>query len=209
MIPDLVAGTIAGFAICGVGHPFDTLKVLNQTAPAKFPTMGSAFRSVIKNNGPAGLYKGVGSPMVGNGILNAVQFTIFSRLKNRFTNDGKDMTIGRISAAASLTGLVVAMVEGPQDLFKTQTQAQMLDAGNKNAAPPRYKGTFDCARVILKERGMMGATQGLQATMFRNFVGVGAYYAIYEATRMELAGKDRPVSSLSPFEVLLAGGCGG
>jgi solute carrier family 25 (mitochondrial carnitine/acylcarnitine transporter), member 20/29 len=209
MLPDLIAGTIAGFAICGVGHPFDTLKVLNQTAPAKFPTMGSAFSSVVKNNGPAGLYKGVGSPMVGNGILNAIQFTIFSRLKNQFTNEGKDMTIPRISAAAALTGLVVALVEGPQDLFKTQTQAQMLDSGNKSAAPPKYKGTFDCAKVILKERGLAGAGQGLAATMCRNFVGVGAYYAGYEATRMKLAGKDRPVSALSPFEVLLAGGCGG
>jgi hypothetical protein len=103
----------------------------------------------------------------------------------------------------------------PQDLFKSQMQAQMLApaagaGGAAAAAPvaPKYAGTLDCARTILRERGVGGVFQGVEATVYRNFVGVCAYFYFYEAVRMWQAG-DKPVSSLSSLQVLLAGGCGG
>lgn len=211
-LADLVAGTFAGFAICGVGHPFDTLKVLAQLQPDKYSNMVVAAKDTIKTHGLGGLYKGVGSPLIGNGLYNAVQFAVFARLKDIFTDGGRKNTVERISQAAAVTGIAVAAVEGPQDLFKSQMQAQMIEpaAGSAAAAStkPKYTGTFDCARVILRERGFAGVFQGLQATVFRNFVGVGAYFAVYEALRLKMAG-DKPVTSLSAWHVLFAGGCGG
>jgi solute carrier family 25 carnitine/acylcarnitine transporter 20/29 len=205
-LADLVAGTFAGFAICGVGHPFDTLKVMAQMQPDKYSNMVVAARDTVRKHGPGGLYKGVGSPLVGNGLYNAVQFAVFARLKDRFTDGGRAVTVERISQAAAVTGIFVACVEGPQDLFKSQVQAQMVHAAA--AGKPKYAGTLDCARVILRERGLAGAFQGLQATVLRNFVGVGAYFAAYEALRLKMAG-DAPVSSLSAWHVMFAGGCGG
>lgn len=213
-LADLVAGTFAGFAICGVGHPFDTLKVLAQLQPEKYSNMVVAAKDTIKTHGLGGLYKGVGSPLIGNGLYNAVQFAVFARLKDIFTDSGRKNTVDRISQAAAVTGIFVAVVEGPQDLFKSQMQAQMIEpaagsaASAAAAAKPKYTGTFDCARVILRERGFGGVFQGLQATVFRNFVGVGAYFAVYEALRLKMAG-DKPVTSLSAWHVLFAGGCGG
>lgn len=74
--------------------------------------------------------------------------------------------------------------------------------------PPKFTGTFDCAKTIIRERGLAGVTQGLQATIARNFVGVCAYFYFYEAMRMFQAG-DKPVTSLNGWQVLLAGGIGG
>lgn len=209
-LADLVAGTFAGVAICGVGHPFDTLKVLAQLQPDKYSNMVVAAKDTIKTHGLGGLYKGVSSPLIGNGLYNAVQFAVFARLKDVFTDGGRKNTVDRISQAAAVTGVFVAVVEGPQDLFKSQMQAQMIEpaAGSAAAAKPKYAGTFDCARIIVRERGFAGIFQGLQATIFRNFVGVGAYFAVYEAMRLKMAG-DKPVSSLSAWHVLFAGGCGG
>ena len=68
VVADLVAGTFAGFGICAVGHPFDTLKVLLQTQPEKYRGMGDAFRQTVKAYGFGGLYRGVASPLVGMGM---------------------------------------------------------------------------------------------------------------------------------------------
>lgn len=203
VLVDLLAGTVAGFAICAVGHPFDTLKVLMQMQPDKYPTLAASARSTLAQHGVAGLYRGVASPLIGNALYNAVQFAVFARLKDAFTEQGRVVDLNRIGAAAACTGVFVAMVEGPQDLFKSQMQAQMLKSSS-----PAYSGTLDCARTILRERGVAGLGQGLLSTVGRNIVGVCAYFVFYDAVRMGMAG-ERPLSSLSTLQVLLAGGCGG
>jgi solute carrier family 25 carnitine/acylcarnitine transporter 20/29 len=113
-LPDLVAGTFAGFGICAVGHPFDTLKVMLQTQPDKYRGMGDAARSTLAQYGVGGLYRGVASPLVGMGIFNAVQFAVFGAAKAFTTNNGQNPSLGNVAAAAAGTGVVVAFVEGPQ-----------------------------------------------------------------------------------------------
>jgi len=228
---DIAAGCFAGFGICAVGHPFDTLKVLLQTG--RYSSLGGAFRATVETHGLGGLYKGVASPLVGMGIFNAVQFAVFAGLKRSLTDDGRNVTLNRIAAAAGITGIFVAFVEGPQDLFKCQMQAQMQTgagagagagagvaaaaaaagktAGAPAAAPPaRYAGTLDCARTIIRERGLLaGPLQGIGITIARNVVGVTAYFYFYEGARLYMAGKARRVDELGFLETMLAGGLGG
>lgn len=109
-----------------------------------------------------------------------------------------------VQAAAGFTGIFVAFVEGPQDLFKCQMQAQM-----QGTRPAKYNGTWDCAKTIVRERGLFrGPLQGISATVARNIVGVTAYFYFYEWARLVMA-KDKPVTSLSPLQVMFAGGLGG
>lgn len=187
------------------GHPFDTMKVLMQTNPSGYKGMGDAARQIVARKGLKGLYEGVASPLIGMGIFNAVQFAVFAASKRVITNDGKDVTLNRIAAAAGFTGIFVAFVEGPQDLFKSQMQSQMqAPAGT----PLKYASTMDCCKTILRERGASGPFQGIGATIARNIVGVTMYFYVYEAARLGMAG-DKPVSSLPPLAVMLAGGLGG
>ena len=204
-LPDLVAGTFAGFGICAVGHPFDTLKVMMQTQPDKYRGMGEAARQTLAQYGVGGLYRGVASPLVGMGIFNAVQFAVFGAAKAFTTNNGQNPSLGNVAAAAAGTGVVVAFVEGPQDLFKCQMQAAGADPAT---GKPRYAGTLDCVRTIVRQRGLLGTLQGIDATIARNLVGVTAYFYVYEMARLQMAG-GAPVSSLGFLQVMLAGGCGG
>jgi solute carrier family 25 carnitine/acylcarnitine transporter 20/29 len=201
-LPDLVAGTFAGFGICAVGHPFDTVKVLLQTQPGRYSGMTDAFRQTIAARGPLGLYAGVASPLIGMGIFNAVQFTIFGAAKSYATDGGRAPSLNRIAAAAGFTGIFVAFIEGPQDLFKCQMQSQ-------GAGAKAYAGTWDCVKTIVRERGARGALQGIEATVVRNVIGVTAYFYVYEAARLALAGKTRRVEQLSFLEVMFSGGLGG
>ncbi|KAF9580335.1 hypothetical protein BGW38_003061, partial [Lunasporangiospora selenospora] len=67
---DVVAGTVGGWAQVISGHPFDTLKVRLQTQPnpPKYHGAMDCLRVTLKEEGPAGLYKGVTSPLMGIGI---------------------------------------------------------------------------------------------------------------------------------------------
>lgn len=58
-----LSGTIAGIAVCLVGHPFDTLKVRLQTQPVHQPVYNGLLDCFVKTlrwEGIGGLYKGVG-----------------------------------------------------------------------------------------------------------------------------------------------------
>jgi len=60
---NVAAGTVAGIAVCLVGHPFDTLKVRLQTQPIDNPIYSGLVDCVYKTlkwEGISGLYKGVG-----------------------------------------------------------------------------------------------------------------------------------------------------
>lgn len=151
------------------------------------------------------------------GIFNAVQFAVFANIKGTLTDNGKNSTLNRIAASAGLTGIFVAFVEGPQDLFKCQMQMQMSaptegtaggGGGGGASAVKRYNGTLDCAQTILRDRGFAGPFQGIGATIARNIVGVTAYFYFYEYARLVMAG-EKPVTSLGFLETMLAGGIGG
>lgn len=57
----MVAGGCAGVAYWGVPYPADTVKSKIQTVP-RFSSMGfvEAFKTIVKEEGIAGLYKGCG-----------------------------------------------------------------------------------------------------------------------------------------------------
>jgi len=52
------------------------------------------------------------SPLIGNGLYNAVQFAVFANVKRAFTDEGRKTTLNRIAAAGAVTGIFVACVEG-------------------------------------------------------------------------------------------------
>ena len=75
------SGTVAGIAVCLVGHPFDTLKVRLQTQPVGRPVYNGlvdCFIKTLKWEGIGGLYKGVGRLIMLialKGIRDTLQFT--------------------------------------------------------------------------------------------------------------------------------------
>lgn len=168
----------------------------------------------MSQDGLKGLYRGVTSPLAGMAAFNAAQFAAFQSFRELFTRDG--VTVPRITAAGAATGAVVALIEGPMDLIKSQVQKQLsiqrtalLEGGPEAAAKVKleYSGTGDCLKKVLAARGPLGLFQGLPATILRNMIGVGAYFGVYEAIKLQVTNHGaRKATSL---EVLAAGGMGG
>jgi solute carrier family 25 carnitine/acylcarnitine transporter 20/29 len=179
-----LAGTAAGIAGCLVGHPFDTLKVRLQTQPVDKPVyrgLADCFMKTMKWEGIGGLYRGVGSPIVGQMFFRATLFTSFYQFTALLADKdhpGQRLASAKYFLAGSMTGFVAAFVEGPIDLLKTKMQIEIIRM--KGGGTPRYRNVFHAGRVIFHEFGFRGLFQGVAATSLRDTPACGIYFGFYE-----------------------------
>lgn len=185
-IKDITAGTVGGISICLVGHPFDTLKVRLQTQPtgseAIYKGLGDCFKQTVKEEGIGGLYKGVGSPLVGQMFFRACMFLSYGQsvhLIQSYLTDKRPMETKWYFLAGAMTGFVSAFIESPIDFFKSQVQVEVIRT-KKTGQAARYRNVFHCASTIVKERGIKGAYQGFSGTLARNVPASASFFGIYE-----------------------------
>ncbi|XP_065183523.1 mitochondrial substrate carrier family protein G-like [Sycon ciliatum] len=210
---DVVAGTCGGIAICLVGHPFDTLKVRLQTQPTDHPLYSGlfdCFKKTLKWEGMGGLYRGVGSPLVGQMFFRATLFSTYYQTQRMFSSyPGQRLHQGEYMVCGAITGGAVSFVEGPVDLFKSKMQAQIIRErvyGEK----PVYRNVFDCAGQIMRKHGIRGAYQALPAVAMRNVPAFATYFTTAEDIRNRYSRKlGLPVSQLPFYVTMVAGATGG
>jgi len=203
-LKDIFAGSVGGVAQVFVGHPLDLIKVRLQTMGGLYSGTLDCLKKTVAQEGLAGLYKGVQSPLVGLSFMNSVMFLAYGQSKAFIRTDpNTPLTIGQLTIAGAMTGVAVSFVESPVDFFKSQMQVQV--AGKE----PQYTGMVDCAQKIIRARGFAGAFQGLNATFLRDIPSNAAYFGFYEMTRRALVPAGGRVEDLSSLSVMAAGGIGG
>ncbi|KAN0021974.1 hypothetical protein ACTFIU_004123 [Dictyostelium citrinum] len=209
-IKDIIAGSIGGVGQVFTGHPLDTIKVRLQTQPVGNPIYSGTMdclKKTIAQEGFAGLYKGVASPLVGLSIMNSVMFLAYGQSKTLIQklsdNPNEPLDLKGLTAAGALAGIAIGFVDAPVDLFKSQMQVQQ---GDKS----QYKSTGDCAKQIWKIGGIRGVFQGLGATLVRDIPANACYFGAYELCREVLASNNNiSVNQLSSLQIMAAGGAGG
>eukprot|EP01113_Clastostelium_recurvatum_P031725 TRINITY_DN3993_c0_g1_i2.p1 TRINITY_DN3993_c0_g1~~TRINITY_DN3993_c0_g1_i2.p1 ORF type:complete len:298 (+),score=57.71 TRINITY_DN3993_c0_g1_i2:69-962(+) len=203
-VKDIFAGSIGGVAQVLVGHPLDTIKVRLQTQGHLYSGTADCFRKTVSQEGFMGLYKGIQSPLVGLAVMNSVMFLAYGQAKAFLhTDPARPLSIAQLTLAGGLAGIAVSFVEGPVDFFKSQMQVQV--AGKE----PQYTGIVDCAKKIVRARGVFGAYQGLGATFLRDVPSNAAYFGFYELARRAMVPASGRVEDLSSLKVMAAGGFGG
>lgn len=128
LVQELVAGTFGGWAQVVVGHPFDTLKVRLQTQPdpPKYRNAFDCFKTIVREEGFRGLYKGVNSPLMGVGVCNAILFSTNGHFRRMFQGDNatRPLTLSEIATAGAFTGVVMSFFSCPMELLKVMLQTQ-------------------------------------------------------------------------------------
>lgn len=214
---DVFAGTCGGIAVTLVGHPFDTLKVRLQTQPTNPPIYSGVvdcLQKTIKWEGPAGLYKGVTSPLAGQMFFRATLFGAFGGSKRWLaTNwDGSPRELKPIDfyKAGMITGFAAAFTEGPIDFYKSQLQVQIIKAkADPNYKPP-YTSVFDCVKSTIRQNGIRGPFQSLGPTIVRNTPANAAFLGTFQLLKEKAAVHyDCKVSELPAWSVVSAAGAGG
>lgn len=156
------AGLSAGAIGALVGNPAD-LSLIRMQADSTLPLdqrrnykgVFDSFRSIIRDEGVTGLWKGSLPTVTRAMALNLGMLATFDQAKEYF---GKIMGAGWSAslAASALSGFAASFFSLPFDFVKTRIQKMKPDA--KGNLP--YKGPLDCAMKVIRNEGPMAFYSG-------------------------------------------------
>ncbi|XP_024293546.1 mitochondrial basic amino acids transporter isoform X1 [Oncorhynchus tshawytscha] len=201
---DFAAGCIGGAAGVLVGHPFDTVKVRLQVQSVDRPLYRGTyhcFQSIVRQESMTGLYKGIGSPMMGLTFINAIVFGVQGNAMRRL---GHDTPLNQFLAGAS-AGALQSVICCPMELAKTRMQLQGL--GERKSKQKLYKNSLDCLVRIYRKEGFRGINRGMVTTLVRETPGFGIYFLTYDVLTRSLGCE--PDDPYMILKLLFAGGMSG
>ena len=145
---ELLGGTVGGVAQAVSGHPLDTIKVRLQASNTAYAGAVDCARQTLRNEGVRGFFRGLSSPLVSMGILNAAIFTLGATSKRVVAwaagfDSVKELRTPHVIASAWLTAPFYCLFVCPVDVVKNRLQIQTAEG------TARYSGPIDC---IVKRR---------------------------------------------------------
>jgi solute carrier family 25 oxoglutarate transporter 11 len=157
------AGLSAGAVGAFVGTPAD-LSLVRMQADSMLPveqrrnyrSVFDAFRSIVRDEGLFGLWKGSTPTVVRAMSLNLGMLATFDQAKEYFQGIFGSEGWTASLAASALSGLGASVFSLPFDFVKTRVQRMRPDA---NGVMP-YKGPVDCAMRVLRNEGPLAFYAG-------------------------------------------------
>ncbi|XP_051942287.1 mitochondrial basic amino acids transporter isoform X2 [Hippocampus zosterae] len=176
------------------------LQVQNADKPLYRGTL-HCFQSIVRQESTLGLYKGLGSPMMGLTFINAIVFGVQGNAMRKL---GRDTPLNQFLAGAS-AGAIQCVICCPMELAKTRMQMQ--GTGEKKSKRKMYKNSLDCLLRIYNKEGIRGINRGMVTTLIRETPGFGVYFLAYDVLTRHL-GCEPEDPYLIP-KLLFAGGMSG
>eukprot|EP00698_Gefionella_okellyi_P018352 TRINITY_DN5493_c0_g1_i2.p2 TRINITY_DN5493_c0_g1~~TRINITY_DN5493_c0_g1_i2.p2 ORF type:complete len:318 (+),score=68.18 TRINITY_DN5493_c0_g1_i2:35-955(+) len=212
----LTSGIMGGMGLVLAGHPLDTIKVRMQTMPTPAPGQAPMFTGMIdclvktvRNETVFGLFKGMGSPLVGVPPMYAVVFASYGwcakLVRDPATGDAP-LSIWRTMLAGAGSGAITTVVTTPVEGIKARLQVQYH---RPKGTPAEFSGPFDAARKIFVKDGVKGLMRGFWPTFARDVPGSMSYFGAYEFVRRMFVPEGGTLNDVHPLALLFAGGMGG
>ncbi|CAH1783501.1 unnamed protein product [Owenia fusiformis] len=121
--------------------------------------------TIVREEGPRGLMKGVFPSVLREGIYSTIRLGAYEPIKRMFgATDPAHTPLWKKICAGGISGAIGSSIATPTDLVKVRLQAE----GNlPQGQTPRYTGTFDAFRQIIKYEGIRGLYVGVGPTVQR------------------------------------------
>jgi len=202
----LVAGGCAGLCSSLVSTPFDVCKTILQVQKQprgatcelnKYSGVSGTFRTIAREEGIRGIYRGLGTTMLALAPNWGVYFYAYHQFKALGLSSGyfKETTSLYICTAMSAAA-VTDFFCNPLWMIKTRLQTQQ-------ARSRKYRSTLHAFSCIVREEGPRALWQGFVPQLF-GVVHVAIQFPLYEHLKKVLSeGEQRPTLS-SPVQIVLA-----
>ncbi|KAI4522856.1 mitochondrial carrier domain-containing protein [Schizophyllum commune] len=184
----LCAGGMAGTSVDILFFPLDTLKTRLQ-APQGF----------VKAGGFHGVYKGLGSVVVGSAPGAALFFSTYEFMKHNLPFPEHLAPLAHM-ASASVAETAACLVRVPVEVIKTRTQTMTFG--------PEGKSSFGALKLTLQHEGPRGLFRGFGTTLMRDIPFTALQFPMYEffkRTAAKALGHER----LPAYEAALCGSVAG
>uniref|UniRef100_A0A674EL97 Mitochondrial 2-oxodicarboxylate carrier n=1 Tax=Salmo trutta TaxID=8032 RepID=A0A674EL97_SALTR len=169
--------------------------------PHNYKSLADCFRTIFRNEGIYGFYKGILPPILAETPKRAVKFFTFEQYKKLLSLTGLSAGLA-LSVAGLGSGLTEALVVNPFEVVKVGLQA------NRDSFQVQ-PSTFAQARNIINADGfgLRGLNKGLTSTLGRhgvfNMIYFGFYFNVKDAIP---ASQDPTLEFLRKFAIGLASG---
>jgi len=183
---DTLASVAAGLSQATVGHPFNTVLVRMQT-DARFTNPITTARTIVRDEGLRGMYKGYSSMVFGLQLINYILMPSYQFARRTLDpnfkyigaeHDSDTLRWDHVFMSGAFGGLVGAPLVTSIERFKTR--AQFL-----NMKHPGHTETLQSAmKTLLREQGARRAFfTGFTPCLLRETLGNGFWFLGYEAVR--------------------------
>ncbi|KAG7089646.1 hypothetical protein E1B28_011308 [Marasmius oreades] len=197
-VQSLLSGGAAGTAVDLLFFPIDTIKTRLQSV-----------QGFARAGGFKGVYKGVGSVVIGSAPGAAAFFTTYDFLKHNLpttivsTNPNVSAPFNHM-IAASIGEVAACLVRVPTEVIKTRAQTGRFGASNHSSL-----STF---RMTIAKEGFSGLYRGFGITLMREIPFTSLQFPLYEFLKSRLADHfNRPTNQprLYAHEAAICGSIGG
>ncbi|EFA86528.1 mitochondrial substrate carrier family protein [Heterostelium album PN500] len=171
-----VCGAGAGFTATFVLTPVELIKCrlqIQTTGPQKYNGSFDCFKKIIKEDGVAGLYRGIIPTLAREIPGNMAFFGVYEGLKRHFrkTTGKEDLPLQYLIFSGGIGGIAYWSIFYPADVAKSSIQVS--DGG----PAPSLTATL---KKIYQKDGVKGLYRGYVPTVLRAFPANAAMFSVYE-----------------------------
>ncbi|KAH0928609.1 hypothetical protein HID58_014336 [Brassica napus] len=181
-----VSGGLAGMTAASATYPLDLVRtrLSAQRSSMYYQGVGHAFRTIIREEGFWGLYKGLGATLLGVGPSLAISFSAYNSLKTSWLSHRPNDSEVMVSlSCGSLSGIASSTATFPVDLVRRRMQLEGA-GGRARVYKTGLLGTF---KHIFKAEGMRGLYRGILPEYYKVAPGVGIAFMAYEKLKKLLS----------------------
>ncbi|XP_024383346.1 uncharacterized protein [Physcomitrium patens] len=175
----LLAGGGAGITAASLTYPLDLVRtrLAAQTKDMYYKGITHALITITKDEGFWGLYKGMGTTLMGVGPNIAINFCVYETLKSMWVAKRSDVSPAIVSlACGSFAGICSSTATFPIDLVRRRMQLEGA-GGKAKVYKHGLSGTF---KEIITKEGLFGLYRGILPEYYKVIPSVGIVFMTYE-----------------------------
>ncbi|GFY82159.1 uncharacterized protein LOC130793012 isoform X1 [Actinidia eriantha] len=182
----LVGGGLAGITAASVTYPLDLVRtrLAAQTNVIYYRGIWHALRTISREEGVFGIYKGLGASLLGVGPNLAISFSVYDTLRLYWQSQRpNDSTVLVSLACGSLSGIASSTATFPLDLVRRRMQLE----GAGGRARVYTTGLFGTFGSIIRNEGLRGLYRGILPEYYKVVPSIGIVFMTYEKMKQILS----------------------
>ncbi|KAI5403697.1 Adenine nucleotide transporter bt1 [Lathyrus oleraceus] len=182
----LIAGACAGVSSTICTYPLELLKTRLTIQRGVYNGLLDAFVKIIKEEGPAELYRGLTPSLIGVIPYSATNYFAYDTLRKAYQKIFKQEKIGNIETLliGSAAGAISSTATFPLEVARKQMQVGALSGRQV------YRDVLHALVSILEKEGIQGLYRGLGPSCMKLVPAAGISFMCYEACKKILIDND-------------------